>query len=394
VSAIVDRRRRTPELGGVSGVVRVAKTARELSTRVGRGDIVVIDQSDLDQVSARALVDRGVAAVVDAVPLVSGRVPAPGPRILVESGVPVIDCAGSGVFGALREGQRARVVGAEVRDARGRVLATGTPQTVYSVHASLGRAESGLVAQLTSFATDLATHLRRHAEVYLDASSVPATRTTLRGRHVLVVSGGDEAARQLNRLKHYRREQRPVLVAVDDGVDVLARAGLRADLAVGDLGSVPSSTLRHVREVVVAGDSASADELAARADALGLDAVRFRGATSGLDAALLMCEAQDAEVVVLAGTPFDLLDTVSGPRPGSAAGALARLRSSDRVVSAGTALALHQPRVGIATVLAFAVASAAAVVLALTLTPGGRVLGHVGADQWTHLVHWLSGVLP
>ena len=50
--------------------------------RLRPGDIAVIDHLDLDRATAEALVDCGVAAVVNASPFISGRYPNLGPELL------------------------------------------------------------------------------------------------------------------------------------------------------------------------------------------------------------------------------------------------------------------------------------------------------------------------
>lgn len=63
----------------VGGTVRLDRRTKRLTKRLRPGDIAVIHHSDLDRVSAEALVRSGVSAVVNAVPSVSGRYPNLGP---------------------------------------------------------------------------------------------------------------------------------------------------------------------------------------------------------------------------------------------------------------------------------------------------------------------------
>ena len=67
------RRAHLEDLPGLTGVARVGRRASHVLGRVRRGDIVVVDQQDLDEDVARRLVDRGAAAVVNASRMVSGR---------------------------------------------------------------------------------------------------------------------------------------------------------------------------------------------------------------------------------------------------------------------------------------------------------------------------------
>src|SRR5512133_2239805 len=90
------RKRETPtEIGGV---VRLDRRTKSLTKRLAPGESAIIHHSDLDRVSAEALVEAGAAAVVNAVSSVSGRYPNLGPGILLEAGIPLIDDAGERIF--------------------------------------------------------------------------------------------------------------------------------------------------------------------------------------------------------------------------------------------------------------------------------------------------------
>ena len=79
---------------GVTGTARVDRDIDRLLRRIGPGDIVVLDALDLDRVTADALVDAGVAGVVNASPSISGRYPHLGPEVLVANHLALLDNAG------------------------------------------------------------------------------------------------------------------------------------------------------------------------------------------------------------------------------------------------------------------------------------------------------------
>src|SRR5919107_5854311 len=96
------RRRGAPtEIGGR---VRLDRRTKNLTKRLRPGEIAVLHHADLDRVSAEALVEAGVAAVVNAVPSVSGRYPNLGPGILMDAGIPLIDNVGDQIFATVHEG--------------------------------------------------------------------------------------------------------------------------------------------------------------------------------------------------------------------------------------------------------------------------------------------------
>src|SRR6195256_4340574 len=107
MSALLSRNAEPPP--GVSGTARVDRDIDRLLRRVGPGDIVVLDALDLDRITADALVEAGVAAVVNASPSISGRYPNLGPEVLVNNGVTLIDETGPEVFKKVKDGARVRL---------------------------------------------------------------------------------------------------------------------------------------------------------------------------------------------------------------------------------------------------------------------------------------------
>jgi uncharacterized membrane-anchored protein len=101
----------------IRGTLRADPRTKDLVKRLRPGDIALIQHRDLDAVAARALVERRVAAVVNASPSISGRYPNQGPSVLLEAEVPLLDEVGEEFFAAARtrEGAAAELVGEELR---------------------------------------------------------------------------------------------------------------------------------------------------------------------------------------------------------------------------------------------------------------------------------------
>src|SRR4051812_17602472 len=236
---------------GVTGVARLDRRTKTLTKRLRPGDIAIIDHVDLDRVAAEALVAAGVAAVLDVAPSVSGRYPNLGPEVLLTAGIPLLDSLGADIFSQVREGERIRVLEDTVYAVDGRVLAKGNEQTPQRLSAAMAEARAGLAVQLEAFASNTMEYLRRERELLLDGIGVPEIRTVMEGRHVLVVVRGYDYRQDLQALRPYIREYRPVLVGVDGGADALLEVGLRPDLIVGDMDSVSDAALRCGAEIVV-----------------------------------------------------------------------------------------------------------------------------------------------
>ena len=153
------------------------------------------------------------------------------------------------------------------------VVAKGTVQTADSVAAAMIKAKAGLAAQIRSFMANTIEYISRDFEELIDGIRVPELRTKLEGRHALVIARGYRHREDLQALRAYIREFKPVLVAVDGGADALLEAGYKPHLIIGDMDSVSDRALTSGAEIVV---HAYADGRAPgleRVQALGLDSV-------------------------------------------------------------------------------------------------------------------------
>ncbi len=96
--------------------------------RLQPGEIAVIDHEDLDEVAARSLVEAKPALWSTPGGRSAGAIPTPGPRIVLEAGIPVLDAVGDGVFKCLADGDVVEVKGGRIyRD--GRLIAEGRQLT-------------------------------------------------------------------------------------------------------------------------------------------------------------------------------------------------------------------------------------------------------------------------
>ena len=94
---------------GLVGTARVERRTRSLLPRLRPGDLAVLDHLDMDRATAQALVDAGVAAVVNASPMISGRYANLGPQVLADAGVLLVDRIGAEGLAAIKDGTSVRV---------------------------------------------------------------------------------------------------------------------------------------------------------------------------------------------------------------------------------------------------------------------------------------------
>jgi uncharacterized membrane-anchored protein len=378
------RRARPRTQPGVTGTARLDRRTWSAVKRIRPGDIAVIDHVDIDRGAAEALVDAGVAAVVNIAPSVSGRYPCLGPGLLVDAGVVLVDNVGADAFTAVNDGDVIRVDGDCVY--RGDdLVATGVRQTRESVAAALETSRDGLASQLEAFSANAIEHLRREQALLLDGTGVPDVRTSFEDRPVLVVSRAYEFRRDLASLRTYIRENAPVLIGVEGGADALLEAGYRPTMVVGDVSEVSEAALRSGAEIVARAGADGRVVSRDRLERLGLTHTEFATGGTSEDAAILLAHTHGAALIVLAGSHASLVEFIDRGRSGMASSFLTRAAVGPTVVDAKAVAALYRNRVRGWLVLLLVVLSVAMVSAAIFATP-------VGQDWWQGLSDWASGV--
>jgi uncharacterized membrane-anchored protein len=278
------RRARSAEPGVITGTARLDRRTKRLVGRLRAGDVAVIDHVDLDRVAADSLVAVGVAAVLNAKPSISGRYPNLGPEVLIQAGVPLVDDLGDELFDRLREGEIVRVEGGTIyrgEDISGEdVIGQGNRQDAESIGRSMAEAREGLSVQLEAFAANTMEYLKQERDLLLDGVGVPDIETRIAGRHVLIVIRGYDYQADLDVLRPYIREFKPVLIGVDGGADALIEAGYSPDMIIGDMDSVTDDALRCGAEVIVHAYPDGRAPGLARVHQLGVDQ-RGPGAAAG-----------------------------------------------------------------------------------------------------------------
>ncbi|HYZ38300.1 MAG TPA: putative cytokinetic ring protein SteA [Pseudonocardiaceae bacterium] len=379
------------ELPGVTGLARVDRRADALARRVGRGDIAVFDQVDLDRRTADALVAAGVVAVINSAPSISGRFPNLGPEILIAAGIVLIDGVGPDAL-KIKEGSRLRLYqgGVYIGDTE---IARGIEQDADSVADLMIEAKSGLSAQLEAFSANTIEFLRHERALIIDRVGVPEINLALRGRQVLVVAAGYNYLEDLAALKHYIKEYQPVLIGVEAGADALRAAGHRPHLIVGDPYQVKTDTLKSAEEVVVPAQPDGFAPGLERIQDLGIGAVTFPAVSNPEDLALLLAEAHGAELVIAVGFQATLHEFLDRGRSGSNPSTfLTRLRLGSKLIDGRAAAAMYRSRVSMSAVLLMVLAALVAVTAALLVSNVGGAFGVLISDAWSEVVSWIKGL--
>ncbi|MER7169397.1 putative cytokinetic ring protein SteA [Micromonospora sp. NPDC000207] len=383
------RRARNVEPGRVLGTARLDRRTKRLVGRLRPGDIAVIDHVDVDRVAADSLVAVGVAAVLNAKPSVSGRYPNLGPEVLVSAGIPLLDDLGEGVFERIREGDVVRIEGNTVF-VGDEPVAHGSLQDAETVAKAMADAREGLSVQLEAFAANTMDYLRQERDLLLDGVGVPDIQTEMSGRHCLIVVRGYDYKADLDVLRPYIREFKPVLIGVDGGADALVEAGYTPDMIIGDMDSVTDDVLRCGAEVVVHAYPDGRAPGLARVNSLGVSAITFPAAATSEDLAMLLADEKGASLLVAVGTHATLVEFLDKGRGGMASTFLTRLKVGGKLVDAKGVSRLYRQSISGSSLLLLVLSAVAAMASAVTVSTVGKAYLGVVSEWWDNFVFQLG----
>jgi len=378
---------------GVAGTARVDRDVDRLLRRIGPGDIVVIDALDLDRITADALVEADIVAVVNASPSISGRYPNLGPEVLVANGVTLIDDAGPEIFKKIKDGARIRLHNGGVYTGDRR-LALGTERTAEAIHELMHEAKSGLVAHLEAFAGNTIEFIRSESPLLIDGMGIPDIDVDLHRRHVVIVAEEPNAADDLKALKPFIKEYQPVLIGVGTGADILRRGGYRPALIVGDPEAMSVEVLRSGAQVVLPADADGHAKGLERIQDLGVGAMTFPAAGSAADLALLLADHHGASLIVTAGHTASIEEFFDRTRQQSNPSTfLTRLKVGEKLVDAKAVATLYRSRVSGGAIALLVLAMLLAVIVALWVSRADAAVLQWVSDYWDRFLLWVQGIV-
>ncbi|SKM80508.1 putative membrane-anchored protein [Mycobacteroides abscessus subsp. bolletii] len=378
---------------GIVGTVRTDRDINRLLQRLNPGDIAVIDILDLDRITADALVDARVSAVVNASPSISGRYPNLGPEVLVANGIILIDSIGPEVFKKVKDGSTVRVHNGGIYNGDRRLIA-GTPRTDADVHDLMTEAKTGLVAHLEAFSGNTIEFIRSESPLLIDGIGIPDVDVDLRNRHVIVVSDGAGSVYDLKNLKPFIKEYQPVLIGVGGGADILRKAGYRPLIVVGDPLLMSNDVLKSGAQVVLPADADGHAAGLERIQDLGVGAVTFPAAGSAADLALLLADHHGASLIVTVGHTASIEEFFDRERQQSNPSTfLTRLKVGAKLVDSKAVATLYRNRFSGGAIALLILAVLVAVITMLWVTSAGDSAAEWLLAYWNRLTVWVQNLV-
>ena len=328
----------------ITGRARLGRRTKDLVKRLRPGEVAIIDHADLDRIAAEDLAASGVSAVINVASSSTGRYPNTGPLVLARAGVKLVDAPAAPLFAELRDGDEVTITRGEIRN-NGAVLASGHSIGLEEANEQLERQRARINEALGSFATNTIEHVREEGALLAGKIEFPPTRTRFRGRHVLIVVRGTTYRRDLQALRAYIEDTKPVLVGVDGGADAILEAGFEPDVVIGDMDSASDAALSCGAELLVHAYADGQAPGGERLDRLGLTYLVVPAVGTSEDVAMLLAHEKGAELIVSVGAHFNLTEFLDKNRAGMSSTFLTRLRIGETLVDAKGVSRLYNPGV-------------------------------------------------
>ncbi|MSX02310.1 MAG: hypothetical protein F2813_04020 [Actinobacteria bacterium] len=355
----------------VRGSVRQGRRTKKLVRTIRPGEIALIDHRDLDRVSAEDLIAAEVVAVLNCGASRSEEYPNMGPLLLIEAGIVLVDLPDDGLFDRCRDGDPLEVRAGEVWKG-GELLAAGEEQLPQLVRAANAERRREIGGALEAFARNTVEHMVEEQDLLSGKIDLPRFDTDFRDRPALIVVRGVNHQADLQALKPYIRDVRPVLVGVDGGANAILEEGFKPDMIVGDMDSASVETLGCGAELVVHAYSDGRAPGRDYLESLELEHKVVPAPGTSQDVAMLIAGEKGASLIVSVGSQFNLVEFLDKNRQGMSSTFLTRLRLGEKIVDAKGVSRLYRPTPGSGPAFIVLGAGILAFAVIVLVTPGLR----------------------
>lgn len=351
----------------IKGIVKKDKVTKNLTSRLNPGDIALINHKDLDEVAAMSLVEKKISCIVNLGETISGRYPNQGPAVLMKYNIPIFEIDDEAIFNSIQEGEEVVIDGSKIfvneKKYDCRLMDDDELERL------LKKGHDNIEAELDSFIENTLEYAKKEKGLVTGSVKTPRVKTNFKNRHALIVVRGKDYKADLDAIKSYIDEVKPILIGVDGGGDALLEHGYKPDMVIGDMDSISDKCLRTAGEIVV---HAYADGRAPgleRVHGLGLEAVVFPAPGTSEDIALLLAYDNEADLIVAVGAHTNMIDFLEKGRSGMASTFLVRLKVGSKLVDAKGVNKLYQSTFKLKYVIGIAIAALIPIMVITSMHP-------------------------
>lgn len=310
------------------------KRTKTLLQSIPKGAIIFLHHQDIDAIAAADIVNKGVKAVVNFSPSMTGTYEHSGVQILLKHEIPVFDLiAFFPVESAINN--RAVLIINESLYIKERMtyryvgkLKRYTKERIELLKQEAKRRFSN---EFRRFSENSLTFAARELSDFLKPITIPEPFKALRGREVLIVVRGRDYEADLQALKNMLKKQLPI-IAVDGAADGLIRQGMSPAIIFGDMDSVSEQALTSGAKLLAHSYSDGQSPGLKRLKKLGLYAKTFKMMGTSEDVAIIAAYRAGAKRIYLIGSHTSMNEFLEKGRKGMGSTLLVRMEASERIV--------------------------------------------------------------
>ena len=354
----------------IKGRVLKNRRTKDLIPNLKPGDIALIAHEDLDEIAAKSLVEAKVKAVINVQRSSTGKYPNPGPLNLLENKVTLIECVNGEIWDAVNDGDEISIIGDRIYNSSGIQLTQGKLLNLQDVKIALKKAEENFNPQLENFIKNTIEYAKEELEVIFKEIDLSHIQTIFKERHCLIVVRGQKYKEDLQALRSYIREMKPILIGVDGGADALLENGLKPNLIIGDMDSVSDKALKSGAEIIIHaysdGNAPGIDRMK-KLDISNYKILPVFGTSE--DVAMLMAYEKGAELIVAVGTHSNVIDFLEKGRQGMSSTFLVRLKIGPILMDARGVNQLYKQKFKLKYLLAMVTAALIPLLIVFIISP-------------------------
>lgn len=352
----------------IKGYAKKDSKTKNLIRRLKQNDIAVINHENIDELAANQLIEKRVRAVINCSEFINGYYPNKGPKLLSEAGITLINNIGKERFLQIKENDLIEIE-SDTLYINKRQLGKIQFLTRESIDRLTNRGKQNLDKLLNDFIDNTLEYATKEKDYILGKLPIPKINLEIKGRHVLVVTRGSNYKSDLNAIKSYLREVRPVVIGVDGGADAILEFGYRPDIIVGDMDSVSDKSLRLCKEIIVHAYPDGTCPGLKRIHNLGLNAEKLSFPGTSEDIALLLAYESEADLIVTLGSHTSMIDFLEKGRKGMASTILVQMKVGSKIVNAKGVSELYQNRIKASHLIALFLAALFPITLVAKMSP-------------------------
>ena len=351
----------------IKGMIKKDRVTKNLTSRLNPGDVIVINHKDIDEVAAKTLVEKKIAAIINLSETISGRYPNQGPAVLMEAGVPIFEIKDESLFELLEEGQDLEILD-------DRIIYKGKEYKCLhlcddEIKRLLQIGHDNIEIELENFIDNTLEYAKKEKGLVTGSVKTPNVKTKFEGRPVLIVVRGKDYKADLDAIQSYIAEVKPILIGVDGGGDALLEYGYKPDMVIGDMDSISDECLLKAGEIVVHAYRDGRAPGLERVHKLGLEGIVFPAPGTSEDIAMLLAYDHGADLIVAVGAHTNMIDFLEKGRSGMASTFLVRLKVGSRLVDAKGVNKLYQSSFKLKYVIGIAIAALIPILVITSMHP-------------------------